>query len=126
MRTCTGIAAPPETQTRNVRAASGCSLVRHTQQRRIHRRHTFKHRDGVPFDHLEHPARVESRDQRQRRTGQHRAVQVTGQAEHVKQRQAAHHHVVWPGLDEGADADLGVAAQIAVREHHPRGLSGGS
>ena len=44
----------------------------------------------------------------------------------MEQRQAAHHHVVRPGLDEGADADVGVAAQIAVREHGALGLSGGS
>ncbi len=44
----------------------------------------------------------------------------------MKQRQAAHHHVVRPGLDQGADADLGIAAQIAVGEHGALGLAGGS
>ena len=101
-----------------------CSLVGHAQQRRIHRRHTFKHRDGVPLDHLDCLARLESRDERQHRAGQHRRVEATGQTEYVKQRQAAHHHVVRPDFDESADADLGVAAQIAVGEHGALGLSG--
>ena len=44
----------------------------------------------------------------------------------MEQRQAAHHDVVRPGLDEGTDADLGVAAQIAVGEHGALGFSGGA
>ena len=101
-------------------------IVCHAEQRRIHRRHPLEYRDGVTLDHLERLARVEPGNERQRRTREHGTVEPAGQAEDVEQRQAAHHHVVRPGLDEGADADLSVAAQIAVGEHGALGLSGGA
>ena len=48
----------------------GAGLVCHAEQRRIHRRHALEHRDAVALDHLESLARIEPRDQRQRRARQ--------------------------------------------------------
>ena len=98
----------------------------HAEQCRIHRRHSFEDRDAVALDHLEHLVRVESGDERQHGTGQNRGIQPEDQAEDVEERQAAHHHVVRTGLDEGTDEDVGIAAQVGVSEHRPLRLAGGS
>ena len=44
----------------------------------------------------------------------------------MKQRQAAHHHVVRPDLAHRPHTNLGIAAQIAVGEHGALGLTGGA
>jgi hypothetical protein len=64
------------------------------QQRGVHRRHAFKHRHAIAFDHRERLAGSEPRDQREPRAGADRRVQATRLTKGVKQRQRTEDNVL--------------------------------
>src|SRR3954447_18160397 len=93
------------------------------EDRAVHRRHAHEDRHAVAPDDLQRLGGIEARDQGQRGAGGHRRVERARLAERVEQRQRPEDHVVGRRVVERA-RDLGVAAQVVVRELGALGLAG--
>jgi len=92
------------------------ATVRHGQHRRVHGRHALEDRHPVAIDNLQRPRGVEPRNERQGRSDRDGGVEPTGLAEGVEQRQAPHHDVLGPQVQQGAGCHRRVGAQVGVRE----------